>query len=358
AATVIGVTYNPSIPNLPQPEHVIPALHALRVSAVRMIEPTTAAVRAFAYTNITLLLSVPNQLVAAFAANRSASDLWLHSYVLPYYPRTRISIISVGSDVITMPSGGDLTVDSSAILLPAMRNLRLSLIDLGIPTISVSTTLSFMDIMANSFPPSSAEYHEPIGSLIVRPLLQFLDETNSSFMINLFPYNIYRVNSEIPVGYALFEENPCNYRDDVVTGVRYRNLFDMMVDAVIAAMAVSGKENLPVIVTETGWPSEAEVQSAGNYAEMYLKGLINHLRFSSGTPLRKEGPAEAYIYQLFDGGASRATGNGTSFASASSQHWGIMYPNLTMKYRMSFSAASRRSAREGVALTLLLSWIL
>ncbi|CAA0827029.1 Glycosyl hydrolase superfamily protein, partial [Striga hermonthica] len=43
---------------------------------------------------------------------------------------------------------------------------------------------------------------EPIGSLLIRPLLHFLSETNSSFLINLYPYRIYRINSEIPIAFC------------------------------------------------------------------------------------------------------------------------------------------------------------
>ncbi|KAG6436622.1 hypothetical protein SASPL_101523 [Salvia splendens] len=366
ATTTVGVTYNPSLPNLPPPERVVSTLQSLCISAVRLLDPSPAVVRAFAYTNITLLLTAPNHLIPSFAANRSAAALWLHSHVLPYHPRTHITTISAGADVITTTSAAvDPTVDPSAVLLPAIRNLRLALFDLGIRTISVSTTFSFIDIMTTSFPPSAAEFQEPIGSLVVRPLLEFLDETNSSFLINLYPYNIFSINSEIPLGFVLFQENPFNFRDDVVTGVRYRNLFDMMVDAIIAAMAVSGQENVPVIVTETGWPSESEAQE-GNYAEMYLGGLLRHLRSGLGTPLRKEGAAEAYVYELFDEKSTSNNTNGTTSDAAmggrtlgvGGKQWGIMNPNMTMKYRIHFSDSSRNLGPSLVRLIFLVCILL
>ncbi|GFP86311.1 glucan endo-1 3-beta-glucosidase acidic isoform gl161 [Phtheirospermum japonicum] len=203
--------------------------------------------------------------------------------------------------------------------------------------------------MTTSFPPSAAEFQEPIASLIIRPLLQFLSETNSSFLINLYPYRVYRINAQIPIGFVLFQEHPFNFRDDVITGVRYWNLFDMMVDAVIAAMAVSGQENIPVIVAETGWPSDAESHATGNYAEMYLKGLITHLRSGLGTPLRKEGVAEGYIYQMFDESDLSSDNNRNSTIGAAmseragtGQRWGIMYNNMSMKYsKFGFSGSSR-----------------
>lgn len=141
-------------------------------------------------------------------------------------------------------------------LLPAIRNLYLALRDLGIYKISVSTTFSFVKaVTIPPFPPSSANFQEPLGELVSRPLLQFLEDTNSSFLVKIYSYNIYRMYPEIPIGFALFQEHPFNFRDDLVTGVRYRNLFDMMVDAVITSMAVAGHQNVPLVVAEAGWPS-------------------------------------------------------------------------------------------------------
>ncbi|VFQ90650.1 unnamed protein product [Cuscuta campestris] len=343
--TAIGFTYTPS-PGLPPPEQVANYLMARDVSAVRIVDPTPAAVRAFSYTNISLLLSVPNYLVPYFARNRSSADLWLYDHVLPFYPRSRVTIISVGDDVVASASSG--VFDPSTAILPAIRNVQLALSDFGIRSISVSTTFSFTNVVTETFPPSSGEFQAPADSHIIRPLLQFLEDTNSSFLVNLYPYTVYKLHSEITVGFALFREGAFSYRDDVITGVRYYNLFDMMVDAVVAAMAVSGHESIPIVVTETGWPSSESGGGGGNqqsgavadashlYAEMYLKGLVSHLRSGMGTPLRQEGVSQAYIYQLFDEMPER--GNGSS---GRGQHWGVLYPNMTLKYDIDFSASWR-----------------
>lgn len=339
--TAIGFTYTPS-PGLPPPEQVANYLSSLDVAAVRLVNPTPAAVRAFSYTNISLLLSVPNYLVPSFARNRSSATLWLYDHVLPFHPRSRITLISVGVDVISSASP-DVS-DPSTYLITALRNLRLALRDLGIHWISVSTTFSFINVVANTFPPSSGEFQEPVNSIIMRPLLQFLEDTNSSFLVNLNPYNVYKLHAEITVGFALFREGAFNFRDDVITGVRYHNLFDMMVDAVITALTVSGHEDIPIIVTETGWPcsdgGSGSNQQAGAtpdaselYAEMYLKGLVSHLKSGLGTPLRREGVAQTYIYQLFDEMTEKGNGKG--------QQWGVMYPNLTLKYQIDFSSGSQ-----------------
>lgn len=162
-------------------------------------------------------------------------------------------------------------------------------------------------------------------------------------MINIHPYRLYRVDSEIPVGYALFQEGDFNFRDDLTTGVRYTNLFDTMVDAVLSAMAVAGHENIPVIVTETGWPSAPgpdageEVDAHQVYAEMFLRGLIKHLKSGYGTPLKKDGVSEVYIFELFDGIINHTS-------SGLVRQWGILYPNMTSKFKIDFNGSSRNGA--------------
>ncbi|KAK4798440.1 hypothetical protein SAY86_030766 [Trapa natans] len=350
AATTIGITYSStspdatanataaanttdtSAPSLP-PDRVSAAVYALKIPAVRISDPTPNSVRAFLFSNTSLLLSIPNTLVPSLAKNRSVATAWLFQNVIPFHPRARISAISVGNSLL------ESNPDAVDLLLPAIRNVDSSLRDLGIHHISVSTTFSFVNIMTGAFPPSSATFEKPLLENLIRPLLDFLKSANSSFMVNIYPYNLYRLKCEIPLGFALFQNEAFMYRDDLVTGARYWNLFDMMVDSVVAAMAVAGHEDVPIIVAETGWPSSSpdktELDANADYAEMYIRGLLKHLRSAMGTPLRKEGVAEAYIYELVDKEVKPSGDTGRS--------WGILYPNLTRKYqhRLEFSCAYR-----------------
>ncbi|XP_027155290.1 glucan endo-1,3-beta-glucosidase GI [Coffea eugenioides] len=357
ATTTIGVVYTPS--NFPTPERVASTLTSLRIPSVHILHPTPAAIRAFAYSNISLILSVPNSLLPSFAANVSFASEWLFYHVLPFHPRAHISLISVGTDVVSSSSILAPTSDPSTFLLPAMRNLHLSLLDLGIKTISVSTSFSFINTVSQAFPPSSAEFHPAINPLLVKPILQFLAETNSSLLIDLYPYTVYKVQPAIPLGFALFREDPFNFRDDPITAARYRNLFDVMVDAVVTALAITGHENMKLILSQTGWPSSSSgenEEATPAYAQMYLKGLISHLKSGLGTPLKKDGVAEVYIYELFDGDDEEANNpmemvNNSSASSSTSdraddqhQRWGILYPNMTMKFNLDFSGSEKLSA--------------
>ncbi|KAL6128146.1 hypothetical protein ACLB2K_071502 [Fragaria x ananassa] len=323
SSTVIGATYSASTaatyPTPPLPERVASTVTSLGLAALRLDVSDPNLVRAFLYSNTTLLLTIPNALVPPLAANRTNALRWLYAHVVPFFPRTKIAAISVGNDVL------ESTPEFSQFLLPAIQNVHLALLNLGIRKIAVSTTFSFVNVVTAPFPPSAAQFIDAPLQTVIRPLLQFLRDTNSSFFVNVYPYNLYRLRSEIPIGFPLFQEHPFSFRDDMTTGVGYRNLFDMMVDGVISAMAVAGHENIPLIVTETGWPSSStdprEVEANPVYAELYIKGLLGHLKSGRGTPLRKEGVAQVYIYELIDKQVRVG------------RNWGILFANMTNKYK-------------------------
>ncbi|CAN1257144.1 Glucan endo-1,3-beta-glucosidase 2 [Linum perenne] len=329
SGSLIGVTYNSPLASSthpPRPETIALAVSDLKFGAVRLPHPDPSLIRAFGFTETSVLLSIPNALIPSLASNRTLAQRWIYVHVLPFFPRTKISIISVGVDA----------VPELRYLLSAIQNVHLALRDLGIKKISVSTTFSFINLVTTAFPPSSATFQETIGGILIRPLLQFLEDTNSSFLVNLYPYNMYRMHSQIPLGFALFQEHNFNFRDDVVTGVRYRNLFDMMVDAVITSMAVAGHENVPLVVAETGWPSsggESPYDADANqaYAELYLRSLVAHLKSGRGTPLRKEGVAQAFIFELADRDLKQQSGT---------RNWGVLYSNMSKKYQLDFSSGN------------------
>uniref|UniRef100_A0A7N0V044 Glucan endo-1,3-beta-D-glucosidase n=1 Tax=Kalanchoe fedtschenkoi TaxID=63787 RepID=A0A7N0V044_KALFE len=243
-SAAIGVTYTTSPSTA---DRVARFVESVNISAVRLPDANPDAIRSFSSTNISLLLTIPSSMVPEIGANRSNAAVWVHQHVVPYYPRARISAISVGHQ-------------------------QHSLHEIGMQNISVSTTFSFRNLITDIFP-SRARFRSPVDCLLIRPLLQFLSQTK---------------RPEIPIEFALFKNLTHKCED---SGVRYSNLFDMMVDAVHSAMAVSG------------WPSSGyrdKLKATRPLAEKYVTGLVEHLKSGVGTSLRKEGVAEAYMYELFD----------------------------------------------------------
>jgi hypothetical protein len=192
------------MPKLPPLDHIPTAVSSLGLTAIRILSPDPALTRSFNYTNTTLILilTIPNLFIPPIAANHSNALRWLYIHIGPFYPQAKIATISVGNYFLS--ASPPVALSSTSLLPPAIRNIHLALHDLGIRRISGSTSFSFINLVTTAFPPSATEFRPPVSETLIKPLLQFLRDTNSSFLINIFPYNVYRLNSEIPIGFTLF----------------------------------------------------------------------------------------------------------------------------------------------------------
>ncbi|ERM96799.1 glucan endo-1,3-beta-glucosidase 13 [Amborella trichopoda] len=279
---------------------------------------------------ISLHLAIPNSFIPHFASNRSAALSFVSAHLLPFLPRTPIHSLSLGAD--------PLSSDLAPFLLPALYNLQAALSHTSLTHIKVSTTLSFSHI-SSPFPPSSAKFHKSISE--IQPLLDFLSLNGAPLFVNLYPFSLYLDDPTIPLGFALFREEPFSYRSDPITGIRYRNLFDAMVDAFGCAMVKAGQDSIPIAVAETGWPtqganSDAKAEASLRNAGFYNKGLLRSMREKGRRKVKVE---EAYIFSLFDENMRP----GPEMVS----HWGWLYPNMTMKYDLDFFASGACRLRRG-----------
>ncbi|MCI40401.1 glucan endo-13-beta-glucosidase 2-like, partial [Trifolium medium] len=116
-----------------------------------------------------------------------------------------------------------------------------------------------------------------------------MQSTDSYLMLNIYPYYDYmQSNGVIPLDYALFKPLPPNKEAvDSNTLLHYSNVFDAMVDAAYFAMAFLNYTNIPVVVTESGWPSKGasnEPDATIDNANNYNSNLIKHVFNKTGTP--------------------------------------------------------------------------
>ncbi|CAM8952565.1 unnamed protein product [Rhodiola kirilowii] len=113
--TNIGVTYTTSPSTA---DDVAKLAESLKLSAVRLPDANPTVIQSFTFTNVLLMLTIPNSMIPAIAANRSNAAQWLFVHVVPYYPRARISTISVGNDVL------DASQDLSEFVMQAIENIH------------------------------------------------------------------------------------------------------------------------------------------------------------------------------------------------------------------------------------------
>lgn len=177
--------------------------------------------------------------LASPTANR-----WVENNIRPY-PQTKIGSLGVENQFLS--NGRN---DASKLVL-AMNNIQQALESAGLDHIKVSTPLAFH--LSVSYPPSAEKFADKHLS-VVKGILDFVLRKNSVFMMNIYPFFSYRLDSvNIEINYALFNPNEPTIND---SGREYRNLFDAQVDSVYAEMSRLGYANMPLMITEVGWASE------------------------------------------------------------------------------------------------------
>ncbi|ESW13910.1 hypothetical protein PHAVU_008G236700 [Phaseolus vulgaris] len=313
----IGVNIGTDLSDMPHPTQVVALLKAQQIRHVRLYDADQAMLLALAKTGIEVVVTVPNEELLAIGQSNSTAANWVSRNVVAHYPATNITAICVGSDVLTsLPN-------AAKVLVSAIKYIHSALVASNLDRqVKVSTPLS-SSIILDSFPPSQAFFNRSLNP-VLDPLLDFLQSTGSYLMLNIYPYYDYmRSNGVIPLDYALFKTLPPNKEAvDSNTLLHYTNVFDAMVDAAYFAMAFLNYSNIPVVVTESGWPSKGgsnEPDATVDNANTYNSNLIKHVFNKTGTPKHPGIAVSTYIYELYN--------EDTKPGPISEKNWGLFDSN-------------------------------
>ncbi|RLM60226.1 hypothetical protein C2845_PM14G13170 [Panicum miliaceum] len=308
----VGVCYGMVSDDLPPATDVVKLYKSLGINSMRIYAPDTRVLDALRGSGIRLVLGVANEDLAALAANRASAASWVRANVKPYYPAVNITYIAVGNEV----QGG-----AAQSILPAMRNLDAALAAAGLAgSIKVSTCVR-LDVITNSFPPSSGVFARPHITEIARSLAT----TGAPLLANVYPYFAYRDNPrDISLSYATFR--PGTAVRDGGSGLVYANLLDAMVDALHAALEKAGAGVVRVVVSESGWPSAGGFAASADNARAYNQGVVEHA--GKGTPRRPGAALEAFVFAMFN--ENRKPGEPTE------KSFGLFHPNASAVYPIKF----------------------
>ncbi|XP_047342401.1 glucan endo-1,3-beta-glucosidase 3-like [Impatiens glandulifera] len=294
----IGVNIGTDLSDMPSPSEVASLLKAQNIRHVRLFDADQAMLLALAHTGINVIVSVPNDQLLGIGQSNATAANWVTRNILAHVPATNITAIAVGSEVLsTLPN-------AAPILVSAMKFIYSALIASNLDSqIKVSTPFA-SSIILDSFPPSQAFFNRTWDPVMI-PLLKFLQSSGSSIMLNVYPYYDYmQSNGVIPLDYALFRPLPPNKEAvDSNTLLHYTNVFDAVVDAAYFAMSYLNFTNIPIIVTESGWPSKgdsSEPDATLDNANTYNSNLIKHVYNNSGTPKHPGVSISTYIYELYN----------------------------------------------------------
>ncbi|KAG0616156.1 hypothetical protein M758_5G094300 [Ceratodon purpureus] len=321
----LGINYGRLGNDLPRPEEVAELVQSIGVKHIKIFDYDKKIIRAFDHTDINLIVCVPNQEIIGLARSAKAARTFVHNHIdKRVNAAAKITYIVVGNEILSgIP-------EIWPALVPAMWQIHSALVHYELDEkIKISTPHS-MGVLAASYPPSAGVFGDNIKTSIMEPMLNFLKLTGSTFMMNIYPYFPFRDDPvNISPAYALFLNN--TGVDDPNTGLHYSNLFDAMYDASVFAMKNLGYNDIPVMVTETGWPSKGDASEAPatlEYARIYNNNLLKHLKSKAGSPARPSKQIEAFIFALFNENEKPGL--------LSERNFGLFYPNKTEVYDFSF----------------------
>ncbi|KAG6382921.1 hypothetical protein SASPL_157363 [Salvia splendens] len=321
----IGICYGRNADDLPTPDKAVQLIKLHNIKYVRIYDSNIQVLKTFANTGIELMIGIPNADLLAFSQFQSNADTWLKNSILPYYPATKITYITVGAEVTEAPS------NISAMVVPAMQNVLTSLKKAGLhKKIKVSSTHS-LGVLSRSFPPSAGAFSSKFA-LFLNRCWNFLLRISLPLCVNIYPYYAYRDSSSNVFDYALFESS--SEVIDPNTGLLYTNMFDAQIDAInFALMALNF--NYQIMVTETGWlKGSKDCCHSQSNAQTYNTNLIRHLINDTGTPA-KGGEIDTYIFSLFN--ENRKPG------LESERNWGLFFPDQTSVYNLDFTGKTNAS---------------
>ncbi|ESQ53675.1 hypothetical protein EUTSA_v10024968mg [Eutrema salsugineum] len=332
AEPFIGVNYGQVANNLPPPSETAKLLQSTSIQKVRLYGADPAIIKALAGTGVGIVIGAANGDVPSLAADPNAATQWINSNVLPFYPASKIILITVGNEVL-MSNDPNLVNQ----LLPAMQNVQKALETVSLGGKIKVSTVHAMTVLGNSEPPSSGSFAS-VYQTGLKGILQFLSDTGSPFAINPYPFFAYQSDPRPEtLAFCLFQPNPG--RPDVNTGIKYMNMFDAQVDAVHSALKSMGFEKVEIVVAETGWASRGDTNEVGpsvDNAKAYNGNLIAHLRSMVGTPLMPGKSVDTYIFALYD--------ENLKPGPSSERAFGLFKTDLSMAYDVGLAKSSGSSS--------------
>ncbi|KAJ9177926.1 hypothetical protein P3X46_009854 [Hevea brasiliensis] len=317
----VGINYGQIANNLPSPSRVSLLLQSLNITRVKLYDADPNVLLAFSNSNVDFIIGLGNEYLQNMTDPIKAQN-WVQQHLQPHLPQTKITCITVGNEVFI---SNDTQLMSY--LLPAMQTVYHALVNLGLDKQVTVTSAHSLNILANSYPPSSGSFRPDLAEFI-QPLLNFHSQINSPFLINAYPYFAYKYNpSQVPLDYVLFQPN--QGLTDPNTNLNYDNMLYAQIDAVYSAIKAMGHTDIEVRISETGWPSKGDTDEAGATPEnagLYNGNLLQRIQEKQGTPAKPSVPIDVYVFALFN--------EDLKPGPTSERNYGLFYPDGTPVYNI------------------------
>ncbi|MBA0736555.1 hypothetical protein Gogos_010095, partial [Gossypium gossypioides] len=373
----IGVNWGTQTSHPLPPDTVVRMLRENGIQKVKLFAADYGILKALGKTGIEVMVGIPNDMLASVGGSMKAAEKWVAKNVSEHISSNNVNIsVRVQEDLLLrlrlergvewlltdvyMIQKGLIYKDCQVsfsnfhdilyryvavgnepfletyngsylhITLPALSNIQSALIKAGIGSqVKVTVPLN-ADVYASSNTyPSGGDFRTDIFDPMLK-IVKFLNDSNSPFTVNIYPFISLYTDSNFPVEYAFFDGNATPLNDG---GTLYYNMFDANLDTLAHALQKNGFGNLPIIVGEIGWPTDGDRNANIEYARRFNQGFMSHISGGKGTPMRPV-PIDAYLFSLIDEDEkSIDPGN-------FERHWGIFYFDGQVKYPLNLGTTN------------------
>ncbi|KAL3533382.1 hypothetical protein ACH5RR_006903 [Cinchona calisaya] len=322
----LGVNWGTQATHKLPPKVVVQMLKDNGITKVKLFDADASTMSALAGSNIEVMVAIPNDQLEAMNERKQAQK-WVKNNVVTYNFNGGVNIkyVAVGNEPF-LASYNNSFVN---ITFPALQNIQNALNDARVGDAIKATVPLNADVYYSPEDnplPSAGRFRADINDQMTQ-IVQFLNQNNAPFTVNIYPFLSLYSNSHFPVDYAFFDgvSNPI-----VDNGIQYTNVFDANYDTLVSALKGMGYGNMTILVGEVGWPTEGDINANVNFANRFYRGLLPRLAANKGTPLRP-GYIEVYLFGLLDEDLkSVAPGN-------FERHWGIFRYDGQPKFPMDLS---------------------
>ncbi|XP_049386048.1 glucan endo-1,3-beta-glucosidase A-like [Solanum stenotomum] len=255
---------------------------------MRIYYPDTNVFNALKGSDIEIILDVPNQDLEALV-NPSSANGWVHDNIISNFPDVKFKYIAIGNEIDPSTNTGQYT----QFVGPTMENVYNALTSAGLQDQIKVSTATYSALLTSTYPPSASIFCEEYKSFII-PIIEFLARSNLPLFANIYPYFGHIDNTnDVPLSYALFNEQGTN-------SAGYQNLFDALLDSMYFATEKLGGQNIEIIVSKSGWPSEGHPAATMENAQAFYTNLINHVKGGTRTPKKPGSTIETYLFAMFE----------------------------------------------------------
>lgn len=325
---VVGVNWGTTASHPLPPPKVVELLKSNNITKVKLFDADPNALQSLSGSNIYVTVGIPNSMLRSLNSSKKAAETWVHDNLTRYFSDSRtgvrIEYIAVGDEPFLQDYGGQF----DQFVVGAAINIQTALTAANLANkVRVVVPCSSDTFASESGLPSKGHFRPDINKTMIE-LLTFLNKHRSPFVASISPFLTYRQNKNITLGFTLFKESAHSLNDSHKT---YHNSFDLTFDTLVTSLSTAGFPEMEIVVGQIGWPTDGAANATSSIAEIFMKGLTDHLHAKSGTPLRpRNPPTEIYVFSLLDEDQrSIVTGN-------FERHWGIFTFDGQAKYPVDF----------------------